>query len=454
MHSVMDIVGLLGKGDSLQRLSAALSESPSATRRGLEAAIPLAMAGLASLFSGEDKAAELMSSLRSGSVPQLETSRFEGLVSDPTATDKVVQLGKGLMGRLFGGKVDSVVDILGSHSGVSRASASTLLSFAGPLLLGELYKQVQDRNLDTNGLSQLLRSEGRRASSLLPDSLSVLLGTSEAEVHTGTLASAERRGETPSYAPPSLSEEKTQQDGDAPTVVETPHVTQAIPSFAPPPGAPGRTRASAWMWMAVAVAGVLLFGLYRRGEAEREQRMAEREAATSEREADDRQSARPAEIIPAPMPEEREARSAGARPGSGAVDQNTALDVPTSRPPQAVRPTAESGARAGDGQATSRFAVRFATNSDRPRGHRELERAVAALQKDSEAKAVLKGYADPLGDEAATQALSAARVEAVRQYLLQQGIPAERIETAARGTSPRALHAASRRVEIVIESEE
>ncbi len=470
MNSVMDIIGLAWRGDSVERLSSQLNESQSATRKGLEGAVPLSMAGLASLFSTENKASELLEAFQGGTVPHVDAGELGSVVSDRAATDKLAQAGKGLLGRIFGSKLDTVLETFSGQSGVSRSSATTLLGLAAPLVLGAIKKESQSRHLDARGLSQFLNIEGRKASGLLPGNLSSLLSRSDAEARPGKVSYMDRAVETHSYNTPSFTEPPVAL-GDAPTRNESHKVTSAVPSFAPAAGSAGRKK-NGWMWLGLALGGLLLFGLFRRGESDRiAPREANRPAPAAETPGDTDRQRRGAEIAPAPLDNESQ------RTGSATIDnadkQVTGQEAaeralppteaapvieepsePQAQPAQAVRPERDEDGVGGRQQATAAesFTVQFATNSDRPRSRDELDRAVRALQEDGNAKATLKGYADPRGNEDANQALSEARAASVKKYLVKKGVDPSRVETAAHGVaSPLATNAQSRRVEIVIE---
>ncbi|WP_242108617.1 OmpA family protein [Luteimonas aquatica] len=99
-----------------------------------------------------------------------------------------------------------------------------------------------------------------------------------------------------------------------------------------------------------------------------------------------------------------------------------------------------------------------------PQGRAELSALAQRLKSASPARVRVVGHTDRIGAEAANQALSERRAQAVRQFLLEQGIGAAAIEAEGRGerepvkqceAQPRgaliACLAPNRRVEIVVE---
>ena len=69
----------------------------------------------------------------------------------------------------------------------------------------------------------------------------------------------------------------------------------------------------------------------------------------------------------------------------------------------------------------------------RPAGRDTLDQFVASIDGLDSSRIVAIGYADRMGSDAANQALSQQRVDAVKAYLVGKGIKAERVETSARG---------------------
>ena len=69
----------------------------------------------------------------------------------------------------------------------------------------------------------------------------------------------------------------------------------------------------------------------------------------------------------------------------------------------------------------------------RPAGRDTLDQFIASIDGLDSRNIVAIGYADRMGSDAANQALSQLRVDAVKAYLVGKGIKAERVETSARG---------------------
>ena len=72
---------------------------------------------------------------------------------------------------LFGENTDSIIALISNFGGITKASASTLLSVASPAIIGILGNEVVNNHLDHNGLAGLLRNQKNIFVSALPPGL-------------------------------------------------------------------------------------------------------------------------------------------------------------------------------------------------------------------------------------------------------------------------------------------
>lgn len=107
-------------------------------------------------------------------------------------------------------------------------------------------------------------------------------------------------------------------------------------------------------------------------------------------------------------------------------------------------------------------AVLFATGQWTllPIAQEKLSQVAAALREQTEQVITIEGFTDNVGADDKNQELSLRRAQSVRDYLIAQGVPAERLRAVGRGeSSPVASNATAegrannRRVEIVIGSQ-
>jgi outer membrane protein OmpA-like peptidoglycan-associated protein len=105
------------------------------------------------------------------------------------------------------------------------------------------------------------------------------------------------------------------------------------------------------------------------------------------------------------------------------------------------------------------FLLYFVTGTDEltPESKGELAKVLAAMRERPQPDVLVTGHTDTVGDAAGNDRLSAARAERVKSYLVDIGIPADRIRTAGRGerellvpTADNTEEARNRRVEISV----
>ena len=97
----------------------------------------------------------------------------------------------------------------------------------------------------------------------------------------------------------------------------------------------------------------------------------------------------------------------------------------------------------------------FAKSDLKPEGKASLDALITKIKGINLEVAIAVGHTDSVGSDAYNQALSLARAESVKAYLVSQGIPAARIRTDGKGESQpvadnatAAGRAKNRRVEI------
>jgi hypothetical protein len=253
----------LGEG-ILDRISAWIGASPDKTRRGLEEAFPATMVGLAQNVQDEKTAGELLDDFQSGAAPKLELDSLASTLSSPKGVETVTRTGENILSRLFGGKLDGVVDAIGGDSGLTHGASAKILSLAAPLLLGIIGKKAISEKMDAGGLAQFVGEQGRLASSMLPGSLSKVVGDRAPAALEPPMQPVEPVKQVESVTPPELVSpaEPVRPMRVAPRSAE---VTSVRPEVRRP-----RTRLSPWMLFAVLAIGALVWSLMRnRGQEQR-----------------------------------------------------------------------------------------------------------------------------------------------------------------------------------------
>lgn len=279
MENILDMTNLAFGGEAVKRLSSVLHESPSATQRGVETALPASLASLAAFASSESKAAELLGAFRGGNYPHADAGEISRTVGDPAATTRLAQSGSGFMSQMFGGKFSGIVEALAGQAGVSRSSATTLLGLAAPLVLNAISKETKTQNFDARGLSRFLGDQGRKVSGLLPGPVSTALGTLGPSLGGGVTGLAEN----------TVHRVREVGVGDPERPYDVAHRTSEIEPRTNP------------MWLILPLALLALLGLWLFNRARSSERRLDRPAIErSYRETPKNEPYRPAEPSPNP----------------------------------------------------------------------------------------------------------------------------------------------------------
>jgi OOP family OmpA-OmpF porin len=365
-------------GGAVRQMSSIVNEDEGKTRTAFETAVPVSMAGLASQASTEEGARSLLETFQSGRYPHVEPEDLGKTLSDPGSAVRMTSSSEGFLGRMFGTRLDGVLDGLASFTGVSRSSATRLLGLATPLVMGLVGKRAAGQHLDARGLSGFLRQQGDLAAGLLPDRFSGLLGMRPAMVGAPAAAVTTH----------------------GPRRVEIPHRD-----------VPHRRRILPWVvaGLAALAAVLLLATRYNR------QRTAQQVTAP----------------VTAPQVETPPAVPQAQQP---AVPQPAAPAQVETVAQGAIGPF-QRAVEQGGGDLPQRFVVQgleFETDSAviRPETATVLDEVAGVMKAKPSVAIRAEGHTDATGDLAANQALSTGRANAVKDYLVAQGVPADRVATA------------------------
>jgi OOP family OmpA-OmpF porin len=392
MENIMEIAGTALKGDVVDWLSSQLHESQHDTRRGLETALPLSIAGLAAHTQSGPRAEELLGAIRGGNYPRVDPTEIPKLMSDPTSTTRLTQSSSSFVNRIFGNKLSSVLDTLAGQTGVSRASASTLLGLATPLVLSAVGKETKARNLDANGLSSFLSEQGRRATSILPGPFANLF----AGAQTPNLADVQQRAR-----------------GATQDTMRRVSSTTGIPS---------EHKRSGLGW------GALILGLLALGALFLLLRRAQTPVVS-----DIRVPEVPENIVP-DVPGLKE--DTGEKPAGEVENAGTRVQILS----PATGTTALTTYLAGTEPLPRRYelqGIEFPTSSSMIPSNEMLDEVASALKKHPDAKVRIEGFTDATGTMADNEALSLSRAR------LSVGLAINRVPTTKRPRDARTTVASS-----------
>lgn len=155
MSGILDLLNSDIGRQMISGLSKETQQPEDKTSQLLSMALPLIMGAINRNANNSQGASGLMNALNQkhdGSILDNLGGFFEGGVSQNQKDD-----GMGILGHVFGGSKNNVVNALSQKSGVDSDSVMQMLQVVAPLVLGYLGKQKNSNNIQsTDGLSSLI----------------------------------------------------------------------------------------------------------------------------------------------------------------------------------------------------------------------------------------------------------------------------------------------------------
>jgi outer membrane protein OmpA-like peptidoglycan-associated protein len=178
-----------------ERLSALTGESGGAVAKALAAAAPVMVSGLTQRASDPGNMSQITSLLSSPAVISAAVGNVGNLPNLLATTPKspLLDVGSGFLSAVFGPQQGTVTGALAQHAGITNASASTVLRYAAPLLMGLLSEQIRMSGLSGGRFLSWLGGQ-RNAGSVIPASLIDAAGLGNIGDAVGAGAAAARRG--------------------------------------------------------------------------------------------------------------------------------------------------------------------------------------------------------------------------------------------------------------------
>jgi outer membrane protein OmpA-like peptidoglycan-associated protein len=420
----------------VHRISSALGENPERVETAIEAGIPSILAGFLKMASsGGNRLFEMLKHEPS------ELSHLGGLdgafgnlgsLLSGGSIDSVIKYGQSVLSSLFGGKLNSIVDLIVRSSGIKAGSATSLLGMLAPLVMGMLRKETASRGSTPASLTNLLMEQKDAIAKVAPAGLSNALGL-------GSLSDLSSAADSIRIA----------GGGAAREVGRT--------------AAAAANRGSEWLrWAApLALLAALLLGLY---------------FWSNSQVGPQPNPAQPPDLAQATRPVTDAARQATERATQGVTDAarqateratqgvsdagkrltedgkalietvsrkvslslpgNVKIDVPENSYLQAMVRSFNEGA--GTGEAKSFVADNLDFEGDTPKLAPDSSTAITNLatimRAFGTAKLKIVGHADGVGDPAQNKQIALDRANAVKDALVKAGVPVDRV--IAEGAGP------------------
>ncbi len=174
--------------DLLSKAAGMLGESEGATSKALGAVFPTVLTGL--LNKSQDTGAmETIFGLLKDKTNDGSILKNVGSLLGADAKEPINALGNKFLSSLFGDKVSSLAGMIGNVAGIKSTSASSILSMAGPLVMGVLGDVIKKDGLNLAGLLKFLGSQKDSIIAAAPQALAGILGLGNLKSLGGNLLS-------------------------------------------------------------------------------------------------------------------------------------------------------------------------------------------------------------------------------------------------------------------------
>ncbi|HSQ76353.1 MAG TPA: DUF937 domain-containing protein, partial [Bacteroidota bacterium] len=161
--------------DLLSKAAGMLGESEGATSKALGTVFPTVLSGL--LNKSQDAGAmETIFGLLKDKANDGSILTNVGSLLGADAKEPINALGDKFLSSLFGDKVSSLAGMIGNIAGIKNTSASSILSMAGPLVMGVLGDVIKKNGLNLAGLLKFLGSQKDSIIAAAPQALAGILG--------------------------------------------------------------------------------------------------------------------------------------------------------------------------------------------------------------------------------------------------------------------------------------
>lgn len=387
---------------TIDKMSQLLDESHRTTRSAVDQVTPVLVGGLAQKASSPEGSRKLLASLDRVEMEILDD--VPGYLESNKS--HVTQAGKGILSGLFGADLARMFEALGSSTGLGDAGAATVMKMTVPVVMAVLARHQRRERLDAVALSTFLDDQRRDVNAALPASLAGLFDTSPGtygelgEAIGEDRERADRRGGvqgrgTGGAPVAEATDMHERHGGGGPSAL---YREQPTPEAGGPRLRTERPAGLRWLVPLIGVAAIiaLAYGLLRQGR-------------------DD-------------------GRSSGEQ---SRLEQQTQI---TSPDPLGGEAAGEVGGDVGGEQGTEDEALHLgvlfrgeSSELDLQPGHR-LNELLQEMENNPEQRVEIRGYAFG-NDEDEVERLGQERAEAVKAWLLDNGVDEERLTTTSGGVS-------------------
>ncbi len=174
--NLIDLVTKGLSGNLMSQLGTVIGTNQESASRSIASAVPAILGGLLKTSSTQTGASDLVSLLINGKHDGL-VSNLNNTLGGGAATENLLKTGASLLPSVFGDRAHAVTSLVGSASGISQASAVSLMSIAGPLVMGFITQHLHSTGgLSVSSLLGLLNGQKSAIAASAPAGLAGALG--------------------------------------------------------------------------------------------------------------------------------------------------------------------------------------------------------------------------------------------------------------------------------------
>jgi OOP family OmpA-OmpF porin len=198
MAGLLDMLQGLLTPDVVQKASSYFSEDPGSTQKALGVALPALLGGVANRFGTGSGPQQLFGMATDAFAENPNLASDAGAAFSGSSTSDLVGQGQNLVKAIFGNNAGAVSNAVASSSGVSPASAGSMLALGAPILMSLLGKITSQQGLTASGLIALIMGERDNIMRLLPAGLGALISGAAPAV-SGLVPGATADRKTPGW---------------------------------------------------------------------------------------------------------------------------------------------------------------------------------------------------------------------------------------------------------------
>ncbi len=159
----------------IQHVGTLMGETPAHAQKAVDGAILSLLAGLMYLSSSGDGPTRLVNLINHRNYGRL-LNNLSGLLNEGNTAQTLIASGQDILSTLFTDKLSAVSALIANASGVTSASASSLLSLTAPVVVGVLGRVRAAQGLNAVGLTALLIARKDDVSRQAPAGLAGVFG--------------------------------------------------------------------------------------------------------------------------------------------------------------------------------------------------------------------------------------------------------------------------------------